>query len=345
MSAGVTSKSPDNLSNDPTWENINFDALERAATDDTYWQWIDEPQTQSPPKPTKRRRGEHSTACKCPNPLYIRPEQYKPLSGEFGHGYRRLVKRDKQSGRVSLRIRISRHPYFVQMRRVVGRSRDFRPDRQNLLDATFPLLISVANRSTNIVTMNVSRLANELSPKDEDGNVIPETAVTVRRVCTLIQELIRFGLLELPEGVQWDSFNRYWYPKHVVLSEQFWKLVGVNIDKLYAQQQERLMAEADGLLAPGEEISVSAARKRWYERMRHATLVRRRENALKQKRAKKLGTLEFDDRLYAMADHLTKTLPADELYQMTPDEFERLAHMRLYQLDLGLEHAPPDSVH
>lgn len=195
--------------------------------------------------------------------LYIfRPEQYKPLSGEFGHGYRRLVKRDKQSGRVSLRIRISRHPYFVQMRRVVGRSRNFRPDRQNLLDAIFPLLISVADRSTNIVTMNVSRLANELSPKDEDGNVIPETTVTVRRVCTLIQELIRFGLLELPEGVQWDSFNRYWYPKHVVLSEQFWKLVGVNIDKLYAQQQERLMAEADGLLAPGEEISVSAARKR-----------------------------------------------------------------------------------
>lgn len=345
MLAGVTSKSPDNLSNDPTWENINFDALERAATDDTYWQWIDELQMQAPPKPTKRRRGEHSTACKCPNPLYIRPEQYKPLSGEFGHGYRRLVKRDKQSGRVSLRIRLSRHPYFVQMRRVVGRSRDFRPDRQNLLDATFPLLISVADRSTNIVTMNVSRLANELSPKGEDGKVIPETAVTVRRVCTLIQELMRFGLLELPEGVQWDNVNRYWYPKHVVLSEQFWKLVGVNIDKLYAQQQERLMAEADGLLAPGEEISVSAARKRWYERMRHATLVRRRENALKQKRAKKLGRLEFDDRLYAMADHLTKTLPADEIYQMTPDEFERLAHMRLYQLDLGLEHVPPDSVH
>ncbi|ALX97582.1 replication initiation protein (plasmid) [Serratia fonticola] len=341
----MTSKSPDNLSNDPTWENINFDALERAATDDTYWQWIDELQMQAPPKPTKRRRGEHSTACKCPNPLYIRPEQYKPLSGEFGHGYRRLVKRDKQSGRVSLRIRLSRHPYFVQMRRVVGRSRDFRPDRQNLLDATFPLLISVADRSTNIVTMNVSRLANELSPKGEDGKVIPETAVTVRRVCTLIQELMRFGLLELPEGVQWDNVNRYWYPKHVVLSEQFWKLVGVNIDKLYAQQQERLMAEADGLLAPGEEISVSAARKRWYERMRHATLVRRRENALKQKRAKKLGRLEFDDRLYAMADHLTKTLPADEIYQMTPDEFERLAHMRLYQLDLGLEHVPPDSVH
>lgn len=204
------------------------------------------------------------------------------------------------------------------MRRAVGRSRDFRQDRKNLIDATFPLLISVADRSTNIVTMNVSRLAKELSPKDENGNVILETAMTVRRVCTLIQELIRFGLFELPEGVQWDSFNRYWFPKHVVLSEQFWKLVGVNIDKLYAQQQERLRAEADGILAPGEEINISAARERWYDRMRDATLVRRRVNALKQKHAKKLGTLQFDDRLYAMADHLTKPLPADELYRMTP---------------------------
>lgn len=83
-------------------------------------------------------------------------------------------------------------------------------------------------------------------------------------------------------------------------------------------------------------------------------LVRRRENALKQERAKKLETLEtletmkFGDRLFAMVDHLTKTLPVDELYQMTPvepEEFERLAHMRLYQLDLGLKHAPPNSVH
>lgn len=81
-------------------------------------------------------------------------------------------------------------------------------------------------------------------------------------------------------------------------------------------------------------------------------LVRRRENALKQERAKKLRTLEtletletlkFGDRLFAIVDHLTKTHPVDELYQMTPvepEEFERLAHMRLYQLDLGLEHAP-----
>lgn len=307
--ARLTSKNLDYLSSDPASKYINFDALERAASDETYRQWTEVTQNTS----TKRRRGEHSTACKFPTPFYSRPLQYKPLSGEFGHGYRRLIKRDKQSGRVTLRIRMSRHPYFVQMRRALERSRDFRPDRQNLIDATFPLLISVADRSTNIVTMNVSQLAKELSPKDENGNVILETAVTVRRVGTLIQELIRFGLLELPEGVQWDSFNRYWFPKHVVLSEQFLRLVGINIDKLYAQQQERLRAEADEILDCGEQISVRKAGQRWFERMRNSTLIRRRENAVKQKRAKKLSALTFDDRLYTMASFLTKTIPADEL--------------------------------
>ncbi len=345
MRAGVADKSPENLSSDPAWETVDFDALERAATDDTYWQWIDENQSQASPKRTKRRRGDHSTACKCPNPFFSRPARYKPLPGELGHAYRRLVKHDKKSGRISLRMRISRHPYFVHMRHAVGRSRDFRPDRENLLDACIPLFVSSADISTHVVTMNVSRLADELSPKDGDGHVIPETAVTISRVCRLIQELMRFGLLELPEGVQWDSVNRYWYPKHVVLSEQFWKLIGVNLDKLYAQQAERLMAEADGLLAPDEEISVKAARKRWYENMRHATLVHRRSEALKQKRAKRLGRQEFDDRLHAMADHLTKTLPLDELYQMTSDEFERQTYLRLYQLNLGLEREPPDNLH
>lgn len=57
MSAGVTSKSPDNLSNDPTWENIDFDALERAASDYVCREWIDESLIQTLPKPTKRRRG------------------------------------------------------------------------------------------------------------------------------------------------------------------------------------------------------------------------------------------------------------------------------------------------
>ncbi|PKH19397.1 replication initiation protein [Enterobacterales bacterium CwR94] len=324
---------------------IDLDALERASRDETYWQWIHQTDSVRPVKPTRRRRGEHSTACKCPNPFFSRPEDYKPLAGELGYAYRRLIKRDRKTRQASLRMRVSRHPYFVQLREAAGRSRDFRPDRQHLIDALVPLLISCADISTHIVAMNLSKLAAALSPKDENNEVIPETAVTVTRICRLIGELITFGLLELPTGVQWDRINRHWFPKHVVLSEQLWKIIGVNIDKIYAQQSERLHAEADGFLSAGEEISVRAARKRWYERMRQATLVRRREEAVKQKRVKKYGKLPFDDRLNAMAKWLVKNLPADEVCQMSTDEFERMAHLRLYQLNLGLDDPPPDNIH
>ncbi|AHK22060.1 replication initiation protein (plasmid) [Yersinia similis] len=341
----MTKKHSENLSIDPSWENINLDALERAATDDTYWQWIDEPKTETPSKTTKRRRGEHSTACKCPNPFFSRPEHYKPLAGELGHAYRRLTKKDKHTGKVSLRIRISRHPYFVWARKAVGRQRDFRVVREQLLDALFVLLVSCADRATHIVTMNESRLAAELSPKDENGNVIPTTAVTVTRICRLLQELNKFGLIALPEGVQWDAYNKKFFPKHIILTEQAWKLIGVNLDKLYAEQEERLQAELEGILQPGEDISVKTARKRWYDRMRHATLVRRRGEAIRQKRANRLGKLELNDRVYEMSHFLQRTLSYDELYHMTPERFEKLVWQRLHQLDIGLAHEPPDPYH
>jgi hypothetical protein len=67
-------------------------------------------------KLTRRKRGEHSTKAKCENPAWYRPEHYKKLSGQLGHAYNRLVKKDKETGQVSLRI-ISRHPLYVAGRR------------------------------------------------------------------------------------------------------------------------------------------------------------------------------------------------------------------------------------
>ncbi|EDV7166529.1 replication initiation protein, partial [Salmonella enterica subsp. enterica] len=55
-------------------------------------------------KRTKRRRGEHSTKPKCENPSWYRPERYKALSGQLGHAYNRLVKKDPVTGEQSLRM-------------------------------------------------------------------------------------------------------------------------------------------------------------------------------------------------------------------------------------------------
>lgn len=102
-------------------------------------------------KRTKRRRGEHSTKPKCENPSWYRPERYKALKGQLGHAYNRLVKKDPVTGEQSLRMRMSRHPFYVQKRTFVGRKYAFRPEKQRLLDAIWPVLVSFSDAGTHTV--------------------------------------------------------------------------------------------------------------------------------------------------------------------------------------------------
>lgn len=287
-----------------------------------------------------RRRGEHSTACKCPAPFYSRPDGQRNLPGELGHALRNLVKKDKSTGQFVFRRRVSRDPYFVFLRAAVGRERGFRPERKNLIDSLFVALVDTADLATGIVTVNLSRLAKRLSPRDDEGNCISETEVTLTRVSRLIEELIRYGVLEVPTGERFDRTNQKYFPKHVIISDAGWRLTGVNLDRLRQQQQERLAAEADGLLAPNEEISVRAARKRWYERCRHATLIRRRTEALQSKQAKRLKAMDLDDQKYQVANRLIHELPEDYYQRMSEKDFEKMVWNELYQLKLM--EAPPD---
>lgn len=294
----------------------------------------------------RRHRGTHSTACKCPEPVWFAPDDYRPLPGEFGHAMRKLVVKDRHSGRQRLRRSVSRDPYFVFLRKAAGRERGFRPERRALIDAIFPLLVQRADLATWVVTVNVSRLADELSPKDENGNVIPETRVMPSRLSRLFAELERYGLVELPE-LDWDPVEEYYFPRHIVLTDRFWQLCGVNMDKLLLQRNERLEAEADGIIEPGTQDSVRVARRRWYDKMRVATLMKRREKAVREKRRKKLGKLPLDERRSEMAAWLLRTRPNHELMNLDAGAFDRLVWQGLNQLELGLGYdpAPPDVVH
>ncbi|WP_276525529.1 plasmid replication initiator RepA, partial [Shigella sonnei] len=97
-----------------------------------------------------------------------RPERYKALKGQLGHAYNRLVKKDPVTGEQSLRMRMSRHPFYVQKRTFVGRKYAFRPEKQRLLDAIWPVLVSFSDAGTHTVGMSVTRLAEEISPKDSE---------------------------------------------------------------------------------------------------------------------------------------------------------------------------------
>ena len=284
------------------------------------------------PRDDRRHRGTHSTACKCPAPQYVRPAHYKALSKEHGRALRNLIARDKTTGEWVIRRRVSADPLFTFLRPQTGRKRAFYPERRNLFDALFILFLNKVDLATDIVTINTTKLAEELSPRDEQGNIIPEEAVTVSRVSRLITALVPFGVIEDPES-EWDVINNCRFPKHIIITEAGWRLTGVDMDKLRAEQEARRAAIQDGQLAPGETLSLKAARRRWYERCRHQTILSRRTRALEGKQRKKLAGLPFDERKRQVSEDLMRSMKA-QTGHMTHQQFEKLVWSQLYQLEL-----------
>ena len=284
------------------------------------------------PRDDRRHRGNHSTACKCPAPKYVRPAHYKALSKEHGRALRNLIARDKTTGEWVVRRRVSADPLFTFLRPQTGRKRAFYPERRNLFDALFILFMNKVDLATGIVTINTTKLAEELSPRDEQGNIIPEEAVTVSRVSRLINALVPFGVIEEPES-EWDVINNCRFPKHIIITEAGWRLTGVDMDKLRAEQEARRAAIQDGQLAPGETLSLKAARRRWYERCRHQTILSRRTRALEGKQRKKLAALPFDERKRQVSEDLMRSMKG-QTGHMTHQQFEKLVWSQLYQLEL-----------
>lgn len=280
----------------------------------------------------RRHRGNHSTVCKCPYPEYIRPVYHKQLAGEHGRALRNLQYRDKTTGKMVLRRRVSADPIFTFLRALNGRKRQLSRTRQDLLDALYVLFINKVDLATSIVTTNLSKMAEELSPRDSDGKVIHDKAMTVHRISRLVKDLIDWGFLEAPEN-EWDPVNGCRFPKHVILTDMSWQLTGVDMDKLRAQREMRQQAVAAGILAPGEDISDRSLQRRWYENMRLQTLIKRRSRAVEEKMKRKLQDLPFDERKRQVSERMFRTLKDNILYY-TPAEFEKLVWKQLYQMEL-----------
>ncbi len=91
-----------------------------------------------------RRRGNHSVECKNPNPKYVRKAGFKQLPGALGVVANRAANK-----------RISRDPLFVQLRDEIGRHRDFKTIRRNLIDALCRQLLDCVCLSTGIPTLAI----------------------------------------------------------------------------------------------------------------------------------------------------------------------------------------------
>lgn len=301
---------------------------------------VDVSTVEQPKKEDKRHRGEHSTACKCPSPLYVRPAHYKPLSKQHGRALRNLMSRDKTTGEWVIRRHISADPLFTYLRPFCDRKRAFREVRRRLLDALFVLLINKADLATGIVTINITRLAEELSPHDDDGHVIAEQAVTTSRVSRLIDELAKFNVILSPE-TEWDFVNGCRFPKHIIITDIGWRMTGVDMDKLRAERDERLRAIKDGVLQSGEFLTVREARQRWYERCRQQTILSRRTRAIEGKQRRQLEDLPFDERKRHVAEQIFRSMKG-QTQHLTPQQFEKMVWTKLYQLEL-VNLQPPGS--
>ena len=318
-----------------------------------FWERVDGGDTSSflvtpEKKRTRRRRGEHSTKPKCENPSWFRPAHYKALGGQLGHAYNRLVKKDPETGQYCLRMHMSLHPLYVNKRQRAGRRYAFRPEKRRLLDAIWPVLVSFSDAGMHTVGMCVSRLAREISPKDSKGNVIPEMEVTVSRLSRLLAEQVSFGTLGLSEETLWDRETRQRLPRYVWITPVGWQMLGVDMMKLYEQQQKRLRESEirqqlirEGVLGEDEDISVHAARKRWYLQRSQDALKYRREKAAARKRANRLAGLPRDSQIHEMAEHIRRCMPPDEAYWCSDARLEQLAIRELYQLELVLSTPPP----
>lgn len=225
------------------------------------------------------------------------------------------------------------------MRGLAGRQRGFRPERQALLDAIVPLLISACDIATFTVTLNSAQLRKVLSEKDAQGNVIESEAVTDSRICRMLDEMVRYALLE-PYVKQIDPYTKSYMPRHVTLTLQSFKLVKADMDALRLEQEKRLKALSEGILAPGETLSVKAARQRFLEEKAIQALKVRRARAAEQKRLRNISDEDdLDERQYQIAAWLLKTRP--ETAGMSPDDFEHLVFYYLRQIKLNYDTDSP----
>lgn len=330
------------------WSQLSTDEQIR------FWQGVDAGETSSflvpvQRKATRKVRGSHSTRPKCEKPAWFRPAHYKQLGGQLGHAYNRLVTKDAETGQPKLRMRMSLHPYYITHRQKAGRKNRFKPEKASLLDATWPVWVSFCDAGKHSVGMCVSRLATEVSPKDSNGNVIPETAVTVSRMSRLIDEQVRYGVLAVSDEKEWDRESGQYFPKYVWLTEVAFKMLGVDMQKL-AKDQEKALRKSeerrrlieDGILTADEDISPHTARSRWYEKKRADALRFRREKGAMRKRAKRLARLPLDVQLFEMMNHIRKTMPAGESLFCNDERLEQLAVRQLYQMELFNVQETPD---
>lgn len=209
-----------------------------------------------------RRRGSHSTACLNPNPVHQRSAAKKALPGALGQ----LARRAKKTPISSSIVLLHAMPFMVSYTRTagrtvktVGRTKRFKPERANLIDAFCRAVIDCLDAATWMPTRTLESIAAELN-------------VTNSRISRLLDEvLLPAGLLIGMNGADYkphyNSTHGVFFPAMLAVTEKFFEACGADrrmIDRLYTQRDEKLATMLD--VKTGKAMTLRAAqalRKQW----------------------------------------------------------------------------------
>lgn len=279
--------------------------------------------------------------------MYERAAHWNPLPGELGKTFKFCCKRD-----------VSCDPHFVHLKQTVGRQRHFKQIRRHLLNAFFQMCISRHSLVEGIIDLNLDTMAMELSKtqmRDPDTGdwIIVEEVMTVSRISRLINEvIIPFGLAFVQSdgdeadpnhGMVWDKVHRQWFPKVLVLTDDFYRIAGADLDRLNAQREQQLIFRNQGLSSEYEIITVREARKRMRQQIFRKSWELRKSNSVSQRKRNRLAGMTVDERKHEIAKELNKSLPASELKELSSAQFSERVWKELHSLGLGVAH-PPSSL-
>ncbi|MPY24392.1 plasmid replication initiator RepA [Shewanella sp. YLB-07] len=292
----------------------------------------------------KRQRGLHSTSCLNPKPVYIRPKSWKNLPGELGKTFNFCRTRD-----------ISRDPHFVYLRQAVGRQRDFKKVRRDLINPFFQLCLSRHDLVTGIIELDLEAMATELSKmwiqnSATEEQYLVECKVTISRISRFIEEvMIPFGFAYVhaesehdrkKNGLTWDNINGFWYPKILVLTDEFYRVAGANIEKINIQREQQLTFRNAGITDENELITLKEARIRKQKQIFKRAWNARKQNTSARRQRNKLGKMNLDDRKYAIAMTLASSIQTCELTVSDSKEFNKLVWSRLYSMNVEIKRPP-----
>ena len=271
-----------------------------------------------------------ATKCLNPNPIYERPKEWRPLPGELGKAFNFCKKRD-----------ISRDPIFIQSKQKVGRSRKFRQERRALINAFFQMCLSRHDLVTGVLELDLQAMSVELSKIMNSNGEIVYAEVPVCRISRLINEvLIPFGLCYYHEQRKWDNKNKQWYPNTIVLTDNFYRVCGVDIIKIEHQRQQQLRYRAENLAGEHEVLSVAQARERKHQQILQRSAQKRMQNKERKQTQKKLKPMNIDERKEYVAERMVQLSP-QAASNVPYQTFTQDVWSTLNLLDLGVSSLKP----